>query len=44
MTKNRKEDNIFLLTSKQLSIVVVKECGFCVIPITQFINSQEADI
>ena len=34
MTENRKENNIFLLTSNHFRLVAAKECGFCIIPIT----------
>lgn len=45
MTSNRKPGNIFLLTSNHFRIVCSKECGFCVIPITQFLcNNDQADI
>ena len=44
MTSNRKENNIFLLTSNSLSIITAKECDFCVIPISQYQNDGTPDI
>ena len=40
MTGNRKKDNIFLISSNPFNIVLPKDCGFCVIPITKFLNSN----
>ena len=37
MTGNRKIENIFLVSSKHFSIVVAKDCGFSVIPISKFL-------
>jgi hypothetical protein len=44
MTSNRKEGNIFLLTSNKFSLIVANQCGFCVIPITQYQANMENDI
>ena len=44
MTSNRKEGNIFLLTSNKFSLIVAKQCGFCVIPIVQYQANMENDI
>ena len=36
LTSNRKENNIFILTSNPMSIVTAKECDFCSIPISKY--------
>ena len=44
LTSNRKASNIFLLSSNPMNIVTAKECGFCVLPTSQFINDGPPDI
>ena len=43
LTQNRKQSDIFLLTSNSMRIISAMDQGFCAIPLTQFSNPTRND-
>jgi len=44
LTQNRKQSDIFLLTSNSMRLIAAMDQGFCAIPITNFSNPTRNDL